>query len=47
MFGNFLEFVGVRAFDSPLRATESFYTGAHQHPQKLDFISISKVGNPY
>ena len=34
----------VRAFDGPLRATEPFYTGAHRHPQKLDFISISKFG---
>jgi hypothetical protein len=46
MIGKFFEFVVCEAFGSPVRATEPFYTGAHQHPQKLDFISISKVGNP-
>ena len=36
----------VRAFKGPLRATESFYTGAPRQPQNFSFMSILKVENP-
>jgi hypothetical protein len=39
MFGNFWNLWCMWA-------TEPFYTGAHRHSQKLDFESISNVGNP-